>query len=66
MVSWVGSYYAPVYAKTAIDVSFLYLWRVKNTAAAFKMIVKESGLRGLYRGWVPNVQRAALVNMGGK
>ncbi|KAJ8319475.1 hypothetical protein KUTeg_004566 [Tegillarca granosa] len=32
--------------------------------AAFKMIVKESGFRGLYRGWVPNVQRAALVNMG--
>ncbi|RUS72343.1 hypothetical protein EGW08_019901 [Elysia chlorotica] len=38
--------------------------RVKNTAHAFTQIVKESGVRGLWRGWVPNVQRAALVNLG--
>lgn len=32
---------------------------------AFQIIVKESGMRGLWRGWLPNVQRAALVNLGG-
>ncbi|KAK3761358.1 hypothetical protein RRG08_060925 [Elysia crispata] len=38
--------------------------RVKNTAHAFTQIVSESGVLGLWRGWVPNVQRAALVNLG--
>jgi len=38
--------------------------RVKNTGHAFRQIVAEGGIRGLWRGWVPNVQRAALVNMG--
>lgn len=38
--------------------------RVHNVAHAFRTIVTESGVRGLWRGWVPNVQRAALVNMG--
>ncbi|BFZ03256.1 hypothetical protein BsWGS_06295 [Bradybaena similaris] len=38
--------------------------RVKNTAHAFKQVLAEGGLRGLWRGWVPNVQRAALVNLG--
>ena len=32
---------------------------------AFTKIVKEGGIRGLWKGWVPNVQRAALVNLGG-
>ena len=40
-------------------------FRVHNVAHAFRTIVTESGVRGLWRGWVPNVQRAALVNMGG-
>ena len=43
-----------------------FLFRVKNTGHAFRQIVAEGGIRGLWRGWVPNVQRAALVNMGGK
>ncbi|XP_067672038.1 mitochondrial uncoupling protein 4-like [Haliotis asinina] len=38
--------------------------RVKNAGQAFVHIMKEGGIRGLWRGWVPNVQRAALVNMG--
>lgn len=38
--------------------------RVKGTLNAFAMILREGGIRGLWKGWVPNVQRAALVNMG--
>ncbi|XP_060065360.1 mitochondrial uncoupling protein 4-like [Ylistrum balloti] len=38
--------------------------RVKGGWHAFKKIFAEGGFKGLYRGCVPNVQRAALVNMG--
>ncbi|UYV81065.1 SLC25A27 [Cordylochernes scorpioides] len=38
--------------------------RVHNTRQAFAKILKEGGVRGLWKGWVPNVQRAALVNLG--
>ena len=45
---------------------FLHTDRVLNTSHAFSNIVHKHGVRGLWKGWAPNVQRAALVNMGGK
>lgn len=41
------------------------MFRVKNTWHAFRKNLKQGGVRGLWRGCVPNVQRAALVNLGG-
>ncbi|XP_056621271.1 mitochondrial uncoupling protein 4 isoform X1 [Triplophysa dalaica] len=38
--------------------------RVLGVYHAFTKIVTEGGIRGLWAGWVPNVQRAALVNLG--
>lgn len=38
--------------------------RVRGVYHAFVTIVSKGGFRGLWAGWVPNVQRAALVNMG--
>ncbi|XP_057875830.1 mitochondrial uncoupling protein 4 isoform X2 [Melospiza georgiana] len=39
--------------------------RFRGVHHAFLKILSEGGVRGLWAGWVPNVQRAALVNMGG-
>lgn len=38
--------------------------RVRNARHAFMKIVQEGGIRGLWKGWAPNVQRAAFVNLG--
>ena len=38
--------------------------RVKGMTDAFQKIVKQGGIAGLWRGCWPNVQRAALVNLG--
>ncbi|CAH0397961.1 unnamed protein product [Chilo suppressalis] len=38
--------------------------RFKNCREAYAMLYAEGGLKGFWRGAVPNVQRAALVNMG--
>lgn len=38
--------------------------RVRNSWHAFTTIAREGGVKGLWKGWVPNVQRAALVNLG--
>ena len=38
--------------------------RYRGVAHAFASVVKEDGLRGLWRGTLPAVQRAALVNLG--
>ncbi|XP_023401015.1 mitochondrial uncoupling protein 4 isoform X3 [Loxodonta africana] len=38
--------------------------RFRGVHHAFAKILAEGGVRGLWAGWVPNIQRAALVNMG--
>lgn len=38
--------------------------RVHGAGHALKEIVRQGGIRGLWKGSVPNVQRAALVNLG--
>ncbi|CRL00728.1 CLUMA_CG013984, isoform B [Clunio marinus] len=38
--------------------------RVHSASHAFKEIVKRGGVKALWKGSVPNVQRAALVNLG--
>ncbi|OQR79430.1 mitochondrial uncoupling protein 4-like [Tropilaelaps mercedesae] len=38
--------------------------RVTSTSQALIQILRESGIRGLWKGWAPNVYRAALVNLG--
>ncbi|KAF6034910.1 SLC25A27 [Bugula neritina] len=38
--------------------------RFKSPAQAFKVIYQQRGVTGLWKGCVPNVQRAALVNLG--
>lgn len=38
--------------------------RVKGLYDAFIKVIKSSGVKGLWKGAIPNVQRAALVNLG--
>ncbi|XP_037933893.1 mitochondrial uncoupling protein 4-like isoform X2 [Teleopsis dalmanni] len=38
--------------------------RVLSVAHAFRQIVHQGGLKSLWKGSIPNVQRAALVNLG--
>lgn len=38
--------------------------RVRNSRHAFARIYAKGGIRGLWKGWMPNVQRAAFVNLG--
>ncbi|XP_067840596.1 mitochondrial uncoupling protein 4 isoform X2 [Heptranchias perlo] len=38
--------------------------RVHGVYHAFVKILSEGGIRGLWAGWIPNVQRAALVSLG--
>lgn len=38
--------------------------RVHSASHAFKEIVKRGGVLALWKGSIPNVQRAALVNLG--
>lgn len=39
--------------------------RIHGVYHAFVKILSEGGIRGLWAGWIPNVQRAALVSLGG-
>ena len=43
----------------------LAFFRYHGTFHAFQVLAKQRGVLGLWRGWLPNVQRAALVNLGG-
>lgn len=44
---------------------FVYpVYRVHGVADAFQKIVKNGGFRSLWKGSVPNIYRAALVNLG--
>lgn len=38
--------------------------RFNGVGGAFMNVYREAGLRGMWRGSIPNMQRAALVNMG--
>jgi len=38
--------------------------RVEGAKDAFFKIVQAGGLKGLWKGWAPNVQRAVFVNLG--
>ncbi|XP_071444065.1 mitochondrial uncoupling protein 4 [Hetaerina americana] len=38
--------------------------RVQGALDAFQKIYSQGGIRGLWKGSIPNVQRAALVNLG--
>ncbi|EDV91835.1 mitochondrial uncoupling protein 4 [Drosophila grimshawi] len=38
--------------------------RVHGSAHALKQIIQRGGVKGLWKGSIPNVQRAALVNLG--
>ncbi|XP_065910309.1 mitochondrial uncoupling protein 4-like [Dysidea avara] len=38
--------------------------RYRGTFDAFRSILRESGIRGLWKGWAPNCQRAAIVCLG--
>lgn len=38
--------------------------RVHGAWHAFKQIIERGGVRGLWKGSIPNVYRAALVNLG--
>ena len=41
-------------------------FRYKGTWDAFRSIVQQDGIRGLWKGWAPNCQRAAFVCLEGK
>lgn len=38
--------------------------RVKTASDAFMKIYRQGGFRGLWKGSIPNVQRAAVINLG--
>jgi len=42
-----------------------FKFRITKVNQAFLQIYREGGIKGLWRGSIINVQRAALVNLGG-
>ncbi|CAB0013909.1 unnamed protein product [Nesidiocoris tenuis] len=47
-----------------VDRILTCVFRVKNANHAFLKIYREGGVRALWKGAIPNMQRAALVNLG--
>ena len=43
-----------------------YYGRYTGTYDAFRSIVRSDGVLGLWKGWIPNCQRAAVVCLGGE
>ena len=41
-------------------------YRYSGSWKMFSDIARREGVRGLWKGWVPNCQRAALVCLGGE
>jgi len=41
-----------------------YQKRYKGATDAFLVLLKQRGFIGMWKGWLPNVQRGALVNLG--
>lgn len=59
-------YTSAIHTREYIDqYLFVIFLRFRGVHHAFAKILAEGGIRGLWAGWVPNIQRAALVNMGG-
>lgn len=55
-------YFDKWYKFTILRLNFLR--RVHSPWDAFSQILARGGVRGLWKGSIPNVQRAALVNLG--
>jgi len=44
---------------------FVY-FRYTGALNALTALIRERGVLGMWKGWLPNVQRGALVNLGGE
>lgn len=51
--------------KSTSHILYCHLYRYKGTWDAFNSILKSEGITGLWKGWIPNCQRAAIVCLGG-
>ena len=58
-------FYLPEHVMDNKNMTLFVFYRYRGPMHAFSVIYQQRGFRGLWRGWAPNVQRAALVNMGG-
>lgn len=63
-VWWHKSYVNVLIKECKFSILKYFLCRVHSTWDAFSQILARGGVRGLWKGSIPNVQRAALVNLG--